>query len=285
MATLFEVIEYDIFNRFRNDYFLSLTSWSQFKYKDTDNIVKIINDRLELVLYETKDLIQNWLKNIKPEEGLTYLEYLDTQVRKNEIRDKDMLLLKYRDYITLKEITTKRELVKITDKHIDILNQTFEFYDNSYNSLVIFIEETHKKYQKGEIITDINIYKELIIKGLLNRNPVFNLPVDFKIQEFRVKGDKTLTDFDATKTTIIFLFLRKYRAILNYNRTSLSKILCPLTGFSEQNLRTASLKHLEEHFDDTTNKKLSTFNKNDLKEIRKLFQKITKEIDSILAIK
>jgi len=279
MATLLEIIEEEIFVQFRNYYFEELRNWSDAYNDNFDEVKSKLSINVNVELLKTKNKVHNGINALGPKEGVTYVASLKYQVENNHINNKDLLLLKYRDYSSIRTASTRREDLKIRDSFITLFDQLFDLYDTFYQDLLKFVDETYFNFQKGYFITDKEIYRKEILRYYLSLKPIFVLDGNFKISSLKVKGDVKLTELDLNKTSFLFLYLRKYNAILNYDSTSLAKLLNNLTDWSFDNLRKDGIGNLNVYFKEGQ-KKINKEYKDDLIAVQNLLKKICDDIQT-----
>ena len=119
MATLFGILEQEIFLQFQINYFSNLYNLSEIYKDDFEKVKAKLTKKLELEVSKTKDKVYKWIDSISPMEGVTLVESLKVQVEENNIESKDLLLLKYRDYLVINTTpSTKRNDFAIRDKFI-----------------------------------------------------------------------------------------------------------------------------------------------------------------------
>ena len=78
-----------------------------------------------------------------------------------------------------------------------------------------------------------NYFDEQEPENSFNSDQVYQLPENFSLTKERIKA----SNLDIRQTALLFYYLRKKEAVINYTDASLAKIVHYLTGHSESNIR------------------------------------------------
>ncbi|MER2997378.1 hypothetical protein [Pontibacter populi] len=123
--------------------------------------------------------------------------------------------------------------------------------------------------------TNLSYYKT---EELTPKSPeqTLNLPNNFNLPKLNLKAER----LNLRQSALLFDYLLKHKAILNYNDSSLAEIVSTLTGHSKQNLRAAGfglIKNIKRGWN-KDGEPINDRNK-DLNELKDLLLSIIKEID------
>jgi hypothetical protein len=93
----------------------------------------------------------------------------------------------------------------------------------------------------------------------------------------------TISKLDIRQTALLFYYLREFELVLKYNDDSLVKIICALTGHSEQNIRTKKgfgiIQDIKRDIPDTKTRQFKEVPNYNLNVLRSVLNEIIEEID------
>lgn len=98
---------------------------------DLEKVEAKLTEKLKLL--KTKSAIYSWIDSLEPKDGVIYVSSLKAQVEENKIENKEILLLKYRDYISILRITTSLGLVFV-----------FNWYSNPLPVKTLLVVSLHE---------------------------------------------------------------------------------------------------------------------------------------------
>ena len=121
----------------------------------------------------------------------------------------------------------------------DMVDLIFGAFFEILKKVFDFIENLDLDFQRGKYTSET---RKDIARLYLKNRPVFRLINELSIQSLSNKYLKfNLTKLNLNQTALLFHYLGKLNAILEYDNTSLSEILYYLTGYSKHQLRTLAI--------------------------------------------
>jgi hypothetical protein len=207
-------------------------------------------------------------------DELAKSKYFQTNIGKQYIIDNGDYDDEIIDLITFK-------LYSYIQVQYNAISELVKFIDTQYDILILIIPtyKTDQELTAYQLLTEKYEIQKKSIKQNLVESKTIILPENFSLPRMNL----TISKLDIRQTALLFYYLREFELVLKYNDDSLVKIICALTGHSEQNIRTKKgfgiIQDIKRDIPDTKTRQFKEVPNYNLNVLRSVLNEIIEEID------